>query len=169
VPRSRSSPWSAGLGQQVCRAATSSTASAPSDDIRVYQPSTRPGAPLPHAWIDDEDGRRRPVKDLVAPGRFLLIAGEDGAAWCDAARQLAGETGIPLDAVRIGHVDGDLYDPRCTWVRHREFGPEGAILVRPDRYVAWRSMGASDAPAQELKRALGQVLAQPVRSAAPVA
>ena len=48
------------------------------DDIRVYQPSTRPGSPLPHAWIDDEDGNRRPIKDLVAPGRFLLIAGEDG-------------------------------------------------------------------------------------------
>ena len=51
---------------------------APIDGIRVYQPSTRPGAPLPHAWIDDEDGNRRPVKDLLAPGRFLLIAGEDG-------------------------------------------------------------------------------------------
>ena len=34
---------------------------APADAIRVYQPSTRPGAPLPHAWIDDEDGNRRPV------------------------------------------------------------------------------------------------------------
>jgi hypothetical protein len=30
----------------------------PADEIRVYQPPTRPGAPLPHAWIDDEDGRR---------------------------------------------------------------------------------------------------------------
>jgi 3-(3-hydroxy-phenyl)propionate hydroxylase len=57
-----------------------SAASTPAEDIRVYQPSTRPGAPLPHAWID-EDGHRRPVKDLVAPGRFLLIAGEDGHAW----------------------------------------------------------------------------------------
>ena len=43
---------------------------APADDIRVYQPSTRPGAPLPHAWV--EDGHRRPIKDLVTPGRFLL-------------------------------------------------------------------------------------------------
>ena len=42
-----------------------SAAPAPTDEIRVYQPSTRPGAPLPHAWVDDEDGRRRPVKDLV--------------------------------------------------------------------------------------------------------
>ena len=51
----------------------------PADDIRLYEPSTCPGAPLPHAWIEDEDGRRRAIKDLVAPGRFLLIAGEDGA------------------------------------------------------------------------------------------
>jgi 2,4-dichlorophenol 6-monooxygenase len=66
-----------------------SAAPVPADEIRVYQPSTRPGAPLPHAWIDDEDGRRRPVKDLVAPGRFPLIAGENGQAWrsCQAARR----------------------------------------------------------------------------------
>lgn len=56
------------------------------DDIRIYEPSTRPGAPLPRAWIDDEDGNRRPIKDLVTPGRFVLIAGENGQAWCDAAR-----------------------------------------------------------------------------------
>ena len=39
----------------------------PVDDVRVYEPSTRPGAPLPHAWVEDEDGKRRPIKDLVAP------------------------------------------------------------------------------------------------------
>ena len=97
-----------------------SAAPTSADDIRVYQPGTRPGAPLPHAWIDDEDGVRRPVKDLVGPGRFLLIAGEDGGPWCQAARELAAQTGLPLDAVRIGHLDGDLFDPRCTWLRHRE-------------------------------------------------
>jgi 2,4-dichlorophenol 6-monooxygenase len=46
-------------------------------------------------------------------GRFLLIAGEDGHSWCQAAQQLAAEAHIPLDGVRIGHLDGDLYDPRC--------------------------------------------------------
>ena len=123
-----------------------SAAPAPADDIRVYQPSTRPGAPLPHAWIDDEDGNRRPIKDLVAPGRFLLIAGEDGQAWCEAARQLAAEADIPLDALRIGHLDGDLYDPRCAWLRHRQIASDGAILVRPDRFIAWRHRPASASP-----------------------
>jgi 2,4-dichlorophenol 6-monooxygenase len=135
----------------------------PVEDIRVYEPSTRPGAPLPHAWIDDEDGHRRPIKDLVAPGRLLLIAGEDGAAWCEAASQLAADAGIPLDAVRIGHIDGDLYDPRCMWLRNREIARDGAVLVRPDRFVGWRSTGAAENPVEELSRALGRILARPVR------
>jgi 2,4-dichlorophenol 6-monooxygenase len=138
----------------------------PVDDIRVYQPSTRPGAPMPHAWIEDEDGHRRPIKDLVAPGRFLVIAGEEGEAWCEAARRLASEAGVALDAVRIGHIDGDLYDPRCMWVRGREIGPDGAVLVRPDRFVGWRSMRASERPHEELSDALSRILARPVRAIA---
>jgi 2,4-dichlorophenol 6-monooxygenase len=138
----------------------------PADDIRLYEPSTCPGAPLPHAWIEDEDGRRRALNELVAPGRFLLIAGEDGGAWCEAARHLAPDAGIPLDAVRIGHIDGDLYDPRCMWLRHREIGPDGAVLVRPDRFVGWRSMGGWERPIDELAEALTQILARPVAALA---
>lgn len=128
------------------------------DDIRVYIPSTRPGSPLPHAWIEDLDGGMRPIKDLVTPGRFLLIAGEEGDAWCEAARELADESGLPVDAVRIGHIDGDLFDPQCTWLRHRRIGPSGAILVRPDRFVAWRSIEAKEAPKEELRSALESIL-----------
>ncbi|HME03813.1 MAG TPA: FAD-dependent monooxygenase [Solirubrobacteraceae bacterium] len=137
----------------------------PVDPIRVYEPSTRPGSPLPHAWLDDEDGRRRPIKDLVKPGRFLLVAGEEGHDWCVAGSELAAATDLRLDCVRIGHLDGDLFDPRCTWLRRREIGPCGAVLVRPDRYVAWRSMGAVTDPTAELAAALGQVLARPTEVA----
>ena len=134
----------------------------PVDEIRVYEPSTRPGAPLPHAWIDDEDGTRRPIKDLVAPGRFLLIAGEEGQAWCAAARALGREHGVPVDAVRIGHIDGDLFDPRCMWLRHRGIAADGAVLVRPDRFVAWRSAAGCDDPAAALAGALTRILARPI-------
>jgi 2,4-dichlorophenol 6-monooxygenase len=130
------------------------------DDVRVYVPGTRPGAPLPHAWIDDDQGGRCAIKDLVRPGRFLLIAGEEGGAWCDAAAEVAASTSLPLDGVRIGHVDGDLYDPRCTWLRQREIGTDGAVLVRPDRFVAWRSLAAPDDAVAELTSALETILAQ---------
>jgi len=139
-----------------------SPAAVPIDDIRVYEPSTRPGSPLPHAWIDDEDGNRRALRDLVAPGRFLLIAGEDGEAWCEAARDLAVDANVPLDAVRIGHLDGDLFDPRCRWVRHRGIGADGAVLVRPDRFVAWRSSSGTDNPRRALEDVFDQVLARAV-------
>ena len=134
------------------------------DDIRVYEPSTRPGAPLPHAWVDDEEGVRRPIKDLVAPGRFLLIAGEDGEAWCEAARELAEQAGVPLDAVRIGHLAGDFFDPRCGWLRHREISSDGAVLVRPDRFVGWRQATAAEDPHAALAAVLAQILARPVEA-----
>ncbi|HET7203672.1 MAG TPA: FAD-dependent monooxygenase [Steroidobacteraceae bacterium] len=130
----------------------------PIDDIRLYEPGTRPGSPLPHAWIDDEDGFRRPLKDLVKPGRFLLIAGENGDPWCSAARSIAGTHGIPLDAVRIGELDGDLFDPRLAWEQYRGTGRDGAVLVRPDRFVGWRSPGAAADPSTELAAALQQIL-----------
>jgi len=128
------------------------------DDIRIYVPDTRPGSPLPHAFVHDADNANISVMDLVKPGRFLLIAGEDGAAWCDAAAVLAKQTALPVDAVRIGHSDGDYRDPRSAWTRQRQITNAGAILVRPDRFIAWRSDGASQAPRRELEKALSTIL-----------
>lgn len=128
------------------------------DDVRLYQPSTRPGSPLPHAELDDADGNRHALLRLVRPGEFLLIAGEDGAEWCDAARATAAKLGVPLRAIRVGHLEGDYRDPRCTWLRQREIGRRGAVLVRPDRYVAWRSLDGVAEPTAVLEAALTHVL-----------
>jgi len=128
------------------------------DEIRLYEPSTFPGSPLPHAWLDDPQGQRLPIKDLVMPGRFLLIAGEDGASWCAAAEALARANGLPLDALCIGHLDGDLFDPRLMWARARGITETGAVLVRPDRVVCWRQAEAGQEPGALLAAALGQVL-----------
>src|SRR5947209_5779699 len=61
--------------------------------------------------------------------------------------------GTPLDAVRIGHLDGDLRDPRCTWARDRGITPEGALLIRPARFVAWRSIGGTGAEWARMQKA----------------
>ncbi len=131
---------------------------APIEPVRVYTPSTRPGAPLPHADVEDADGRSRPLMDLVAPGHFLLIAGEEGQAWCDAAKGVARDLKAPLDALRIGHVEGDYRDPRCSWLRQREISAKGAVLVRPDRVVAWRSIDAAPSPTAVLRSTLSSIL-----------
>jgi 2,4-dichlorophenol 6-monooxygenase len=64
--------------------------------------------------------------------------------------------------VRIGHLDGDLYDPRCTWQRHRQIASDGAILVRPDRFIARRCPAGASDPRAILATALSQILARPV-------
>ena len=64
--------------------------------------------------------------------------------------------------MRIGHIDGDLYDPRCTWLRHRQIASDGAVLVRPDRFIAWRHPAGASEPQAALSAALSQILARPV-------
>lgn len=133
----------------------------PARDFRMFFPSTRPGCPLPHAWLEDDAFLRRSTLDLVAVDRFVVIAGERGQAWTEAAHKVAAELGIGLDAWCVGHAGGDLRDPRLRFERLREFGPEGAILVRPDRCIAFRSLGPADDPYEALRGALIQVLARP--------
>ena len=43
----------------------------PLDPVRLYEPSTKPGHPLPHAWIERE-GERLPLGTLVHGDNFLL-------------------------------------------------------------------------------------------------
>ena len=133
----------------------------PLDPVRLYEPGTKPGHPLPHAWVERE-GKRIPLGSLVESGRFVLIAGEDGQPWVDAAEKLAAEQGIPLFAARVGVLDSDYVDVRCAWLKNRGITPAGAVLVRPDRYVGFRSVGASADPLADLASALGQILATTV-------
>jgi 2,4-dichlorophenol 6-monooxygenase len=129
----------------------------PLESIRLYQPSTRPGHPLPHAFVE-RGGRRTSTAELVGAGRFLLIAGEDGQAWCEAAAKFAEAYAIALDAVRIGVLSGDYIDIRCAWLKQREISAQGAVLVRPDRYIAWRSLGGAENPYLELRDVFSQIL-----------
>lgn len=126
--------------------------------FRVYEPSTVPGSPLPHAWIEDWAMNRLSTLDLVPPDGFLVIGGERGGSWCEAARTVAAELGLRIEAATIGHAAGDFHDPRLRWSRVRGIDDDGAILVRPDRCVAFRSRGAVDDPTGTLTSVFRQVL-----------
>jgi 2,4-dichlorophenol 6-monooxygenase len=128
----------------------------PVDPIRVYQPTTLPGHPLPHAWV--EDGRRRAsLRDLCA-GTWLLVCGEEAGDWRQAGLRLARERGLPLAAIEVGHAAGDWFDVRCAWLRQRQVGPAGCVLARPDRFVAWRSPEGGGDPGATLAGVLDLML-----------
>ncbi|WP_051294590.1 FAD-dependent monooxygenase [Gemmobacter nectariphilus] len=129
----------------------------PLDAIRLYEPATRPGHPLPHAWVS-RDGVMVPLGSLVADGHFLLIAGEDGADWVAAAQDLAAARGLPLRAIRLGLDEGDYLDMRATWARLRRTDSTGAVLVRPDRYIACHMPTGVAQPRARLAEVLGRIL-----------
>ncbi len=103
------------------------------DDYADYVPSATPGARAPHGWLG-ADGEALSTLDLVGTG-LTLLAGPDGAPWIDAARAVAADGPIPIDAYRIGAPGltdrGDL--PAAFAV-----GTGGAVMLRPDGHVAWR-------------------------------
>ena len=101
------------------------------------QATTRPGAKIPHVWLVGRDGLRVSTLDVTGKGLFSLVTGLAGRAWVEAARALD----LPfLRIVVVGEADAqDLY---CEWQRIREIDEAGALLVRPDGYVAWRELDA---------------------------
>jgi 2,4-dichlorophenol 6-monooxygenase len=129
-------------------------------DPELYaQATTWPGAKLPHTWVTRE-GRRVSTLDLAGHGEFALVTGIGGKAWLDAAAELGHHLGIAITPVSIG--PGEEYeDPYGTWAELREIEDGGALLVRPDLYIAARRLTAPSSSGQArdwLAAALEKVL-----------
>jgi putative polyketide hydroxylase len=110
----------------------------PSTEDVLLDLDATPGSRLPHAWVG-QDGRKLSTLDLVR-SRFALLTGDE--TWDRTARQVADDFGLELDVHLV------------------ETATRGALLVRPDQFIAWRSTTVSNEPAADLARALTQVLAR---------
>ena len=94
-----------------------------------------PGERAPHVWVA-VDGRRCSTLDLW-DGRLTLVTLDP--TWRAAAEDL-------------GLAAPDLTGPRLVSTYH--LGDRGAVLVRPDGYVAWRA----DAPVADPVGALADAV-----------
>lgn len=125
----------------------------------IYIPTTRPGHRLPHAWIESAEVGRISTHDLTSAQEpsFVLITGDGGGPWRDVAQRVGKELGVNIVPVAIG-ANGEFVDADEKWQTVREIGDDGAILVRPDNHVAWRSLGSARDPLAELTAGLSQAL-----------
>ncbi|RAO40447.1 2,4-dichlorophenol 6-monooxygenase [Micromonospora saelicesensis] len=114
----------------------------------------QPGSRAPHGWVD-QDGARVSTIDVLTEGWTLATAPGDDA-WLAAAEAVSAETGLPIKALTAG-PGGDLADDG-SWLASCGVGPGGALLVRPDGIVAFRSAGPVDDQAQTLTAALATIL-----------
>ena len=115
------------------------------DAIAEYVPSARPGRRAPHVWLRRQGG---PISSVdLFDGRFVLLS--SSRAWCAEAAEAAAALGVPLRSEL-------LEDP--AWSEIYEVGSRGAVLVRPDGHVAWRSAAAADESTGIVRRVLVAVL-----------
>lgn len=115
----------------------------------------RPGTRAPHVWVEHQ-GRRISTLDMFGQ-RFVLLAGPAGAAWCRAASTVAARLNIDLSACCVGPA-GDLLDRGHRWQTGTGISAQGAVLIRPDGFVAWRACKQPPDVVQALEQALRLVL-----------
>ena len=117
----------------------------------------RPGARAPHVWLH-EDGRRLSSLDLFGRG-FVLLTPAEGNMWIDAASGVVKKyPGLVLECQRMGVDLHEELSAQRSFARMYGLSPTGAVLVRPDGFVGWRTVSAPNEPESALARALGQLL-----------
>jgi 2,4-dichlorophenol 6-monooxygenase len=129
---------------------------------QVYVPTTRPGHRLPHAWLE-RDGQKLSTLDLVQPGRFVLLTGREDSGWAEAAAAVARISGVPIEVVEISDVSA-VRDADRRWRHLRGVSADGAVLVRPDQHVGWRSIGRSKEAQATLAAALARILQRDIKA-----
>jgi 2,4-dichlorophenol 6-monooxygenase len=122
-----------------------------------YQPTTWPGARLPHAWLFGKQGQKVSTLDLTGRGAFTILTGIGGDDWVEAAKTVGKELGLSITVHKIGPRQ-EWQDLVGDWANAREIRDAGALLVRPDHHVAWRSEGMAADPEAELRRVLKTIL-----------
>ncbi|MER5274897.1 FAD-dependent monooxygenase [Streptomyces sp. NPDC002809] len=107
-----------------------------------------PGSRAPHLWVR-RAGERISTLDLYERS-FVLLTDAADVAWRQAASRVGDRLGARLDAFGIGTGPGGDLEPEAgaDWAEAHGTGAGGAVLVRPDGFVAWRATsGVEDAEA----------------------
>lgn len=117
-----------------------------------------PGTRAPHMWLHAA-GERRSTLDLYEKS-FVLLTGTDGEMWRTAAKGANEEFALGLKCYMIGTGPNDDMAPEegADWAEKHGTTPEGAVLVRPDGFVAWRAEGRVADPEAALREVLASLL-----------
>ncbi|MHC3467748.1 FAD-dependent oxidoreductase [Streptomyces sp. 7R007] len=115
-----------------------------------------PGSRAPHLWVR-HGAERVSTLDLYEKSLVLLSDAGVPGDWHEAAVRLAARTSLPLVSYRLGTGPGAELVPEdgVDWAERHGTAAGGAVLVRPDGFVAWRSPG----PVADAESTLRQVLA----------
>jgi putative polyketide hydroxylase len=118
----------------------------------------QPGTRAPHVAVSN-GGKWMSSLDFYRSHPVLLV-GPRGDHWLDAGAKLATEFHLG-----IHHIGADADRSAETFLQAHGINETGAILIRPDGFVAWRAPSKEASPIEELADALGHVLGRPTKLA----
>ena len=127
------------------------------DKELFYQPTTYPGARIPHAWVYDKTGVKHSLLDLCGKGNFSIFTGIGGEEWLKAAKNIETQLGIKIQCNIIG-PDQDFEDHAGEWSSIREISDSGLILVRPDQHICLRSKEMISNSSEKLMDVMKKIL-----------
>ena len=127
------------------------------DKELFYQPTTYPGARIPHAWVYDKTGVKHSLLDLCGKGNFSIFTGIGGEEWLKAAKNIETQLGIKIQCNIIGPGQ-DFEDHAGEWSSIREISDSGLILVRPDQHICWRSKDMISNSSEKLMDVMKKIL-----------
>jgi len=113
------------------------------------------GSRAPHVWVDVH-GDRQSTLDLFG-ANFVLVTGARDEAWRETALSASGALDIPLGVASIGGTAICVVSD--DWRSVYGIDADGAVLVRPDGHIAWRSAGAAADATATLEQVMARVLA----------
>ena len=128
------------------------------DEELHYQPTTWPGARIPHIWLfENSTGKKVSTLDLTGKGKFSIITGIGGEDWLVAAKEIEKDTGIFIRTVMIGPRH-EIADHTGDWARASDISDNGCLLVRPDQHIAWRAHKLTENPTLDMYNAIKLIL-----------
>ncbi|KAL2842039.1 FAD binding domain-containing protein [Aspergillus pseudoustus] len=136
--------------------------------IREVMSSTYPGYHLPHVWLAGcQGGLKVSTLDLCGGDGFTLFTGIGGESWVRAARDFSARIGGPRVRAYVVGFGCEYQDCYWDWERVRGVRDDGAVLVRPDHFVAWRCDGLVADPLGKLSQVMGKLLGKEVAKLSP--
>ena len=127
------------------------------DKELFYQPTTYPGARIPHAWVYDKTGVKHSILDLCGKGNFSIFTGIGGEEWMKATKNIETQLGVKIQCNIIG-PDQNFEDHAGEWSSIREISDSGLILVRPDQHICWRSKDMISNSSEKLMDVMKKIL-----------
>lgn len=91
---------------------------------------------------------------------FILLTGIGGESWRAAAESVSASLGVPMNVHTIGFRQ-DWEDVYFDWERLRGVEECGVVLVRPDRFIAWRTpsvLSSEEACREKLSQVMKTIL-----------